>query len=61
MILQELVQHVEEIMLHQRLNHQLVQVMLKDARQDNNTSLSGGLSWEQDGVISKLFVFLPVQ
>lgn len=33
MILQELVQHVEEIVLHQRLNHQLIQVMLKDTRQ----------------------------
>ncbi len=29
-ILQELVQHVEEVVLHQRLNHQLIQIMLKD-------------------------------
>lgn len=29
MILQELVQHVEEVVLHERLNHQLVQVVLR--------------------------------
>lgn len=29
MVLQELVQHVEQVVLHQRLDHQLVQVMLE--------------------------------
>lgn len=28
-VLQELVQHVEEVVLHQRLDHQLVQVVLR--------------------------------
>lgn len=31
-ILQELVQHVEEVVLHQRLDHQLVQVVLRRER-----------------------------
>lgn len=30
MVLQELVQHVEEVVLHQGLDHQLVQVVLED-------------------------------
>lgn len=31
-VLQELVQHVEEVVLHQRLDHQLVQVVLRRER-----------------------------
>lgn len=33
MVLQELVQHVEQVVLHQRLDHQLVQVMLEKTSQ----------------------------
>lgn len=47
MVLQELVQHVEQVVLHQRLDHQLVQVMLEKTitgvtRTSNNPSL---LAW----------------
>lgn len=46
-VLQELVQHVEQVVLHQRLDHQLVQVMLEKTitgvtRTSNNPSL---LAW----------------
>ena len=37
-ILQELVQHVEEVVLHQRLNHQLVQVMLPEHKNTRSHS-----------------------
>lgn len=37
MILQILVQHVEEIVLHQSLNHQLIQVVLR--QRDTHTSM----------------------
>lgn len=37
-ILQELVQHVEQVVLHQRLNHQLVQVMLPEHKNTQSHS-----------------------
>lgn len=51
MILEELVQHVEEVVLHQRLNHQLIQVMLENTQlrqkqevcEDDDASLCAAL------------------
>lgn len=39
MILQILVQHVEEIVLHQSLNHQLIQVVLRQRDTHTHTSM----------------------
>lgn len=43
-VLEELVEHVEEVVLHQRLDHQLVQVVLQQASTGEALRRGGGTS-----------------
>lgn len=45
MVLEELVQHVEEVVLHQRLDDQLVQVVLQRANANVKTHAEG--AWQR--------------